>query len=113
FIAAYRAAQLARMRKITAWVKDTLAILKARNTAEIERGFVTHRTLAEPRFLDPSLDPNDRKPGSCYLGNPETANTGPVGLARFSTLRSWLSQWSIDDTNADGLRCAARISAPL
>jgi alpha-beta hydrolase superfamily lysophospholipase len=113
FIAAYRAAQLARMRKITSWVKDTLARLKAKNSGEMERGFVTHRTLAEPRFLDAALDPNNRKIGWCYLGNPETANTGPVGLARFSTLRSWLSQWSIDDTNGNGLRCAAQISVPL
>ncbi|MET0278356.1 MAG: alpha/beta hydrolase [Pseudorhodoplanes sp.] len=113
FIAAFRAAQLARMRKITARVKDTLAMLKAKNTAELERGFVTHRTMAEPRFLDPALDPNDRKPNWCYLGNPETVNTGPVGLARFSTLRSWLSQWSIDDTNGNGLRCARQISVPL
>ncbi len=113
FIADYRAAQLERMRRITAWVKETLATLKARNTAELERGFVTHRTMAEPRFLDPTLDPNDRKPNWCYLGNPETVNTGPVGLARFSTLRSWLSQWSIDDTNGNGLRCAPHISVPL
>jgi alpha-beta hydrolase superfamily lysophospholipase len=113
FIADYRAAQLARVRRITSWVKETLAALKARNTPEMERGFVTHRTLAEPRFLDPALDRNDRKPGWCYLGYPETANTGPVGLARFSTLRSWLSQWSIDDSHADGLKCAAQISAPF
>jgi dienelactone hydrolase len=113
YIASYRAAQLARVRKITAWVKETLVSLKHHNTAEIERGFVTHRTLADPRFLDPTLDPNDRRPRWCYLGNPETVNGGPVGLARFSTLRSWLSQWSIDDTNADGLRCAARITVPF
>lgn len=113
FIAAYRAAQLARMRRITAWVKETLETLKRKNTGEMERGFATHRTMAEPRFLDPALDPNDRKPGWCYLGNPETANTGPVGLARFSTLRSWLSQWSIDDTNGNGVRCAKDISVPL
>jgi len=113
FIAEYRAAQLARMRKITAWVKDELHKLKVKNTGEMERGFVTHRTMAEPRFLDPTLDPNDRKPGWCYLGNPETANTGPVGLARFSTLRSWLSQWSIDDTNGNGVVCSKQISVPL
>jgi pimeloyl-ACP methyl ester carboxylesterase len=113
FIADYRAAQLARVRRITAWVKDTLETLRARNTGEHERGFVTHRTLAEPRFLDPSLDPNDRRPGWCYMGNPETVNTGPVGLARFSTLRSWLSQWSIDDSRADGLASVARFTAPL
>jgi len=113
FIAEYRAAQLARMRRITGWVKDMLETLKRRNTGEIERGFITHRTLAEPRFLDPALDPNDRRPGWCYLGNPETVNSGPVGLARFSTLRSWLSQWSIDDSRADGLSCAARVKVPL
>lgn len=113
FIARYRAAQRARMDRITAQVKATLAMLKARGTAELERGFITHRTLADPRFLDGTLDPNDRKIGWCYLGNPETVNTGPVGLARFSTLRSWLSQWSVADSNADGVRCAAGISVPL
>ena len=113
FIAEYRAAQYARIARITTWVKEMLAELKHRNTGEVERGFITHRTLADPRFLDATLDPNDRRIGWCYLGNPETVNTGPVGLARFSTLRAWLSQWSIDDTNADGLRCAATINAPL
>lgn len=113
FISTYREAQLVRMRRITSTVKATLAELKARGTGEVERGFITHRTLADPRFLDPKLDPNDRKPGWCYLGNPETVNTGPVGLARFSTLRSWLSQWSIDDSNGDGIAAAKRISVPL
>lgn len=113
FIEAYRAAQLARVRRITAWVKETLEGLARAGGAERERGFVTHRTLADPRFLDPTLDPNDRPIGWCYLGDPETVNSGPVGLARFSTLRAWLSQWSIDDTNADALASAARISAPL
>lgn len=113
FIETYRTGQLARMRRITGWVKSTLEHLKTRGGLEMERGFITHRTLADPRFLDPALDPNDRRPGWCYLGHPESANTGPVGLARFSTLRAWLSQWSIDDSNADGLRCAATIKTPL
>lgn len=113
FLERYRAAQLARARKITANVKDTLERLRSIGGKEKERGFVTHRTLADPRFLDAGLDPNDRPIGWCYLGDPETVNSGPVGLARFSTLRSWLSQWSIDDTNADGVKCAAKISAPL
>jgi dienelactone hydrolase len=113
YIRRYRAAQLARMRRITAWVKETLAQLKARNTGEMERGFVVHRTLADPRFLDATLDPNDRRPNWCYMGNPETVNTGPVGLARFSTLRSWLSQWSLDDSCGNGLECVKTIRAPL
>jgi pimeloyl-ACP methyl ester carboxylesterase len=113
YIQRYRKAQLDRMRRITATAKQTLAELKQRNTGELERGFIVHRTLADPRFLDPALDPNDRRPLWCYLGKPETVNTGPVGLARFTTLRSWLSQWSIDDSNGSGIANAARIRAPL
>jgi pimeloyl-ACP methyl ester carboxylesterase len=110
FIERFRAAQLARMRRRTAWVKETLKRLKG---DELERGFVTYRTMCDLRFMDPAVDPNDRRPRWCYLGKPETANTGPVGIGRFSTLRSWLSQWSIDDSNADGPACARAISVPL
>jgi alpha-beta hydrolase superfamily lysophospholipase len=110
FIVRFRAAQLARMRRKTAWVKETLEKLQG---DEMERGFVTYRTMADLRFMDPAIDPNDRRPRWCYLGKPETANTGPVGIGRFSTLRSWLSQWSIDDSSADGPRSAASISVPL
>ena len=113
FLKRYRAAQLARIRRRTAWVKETLERLRRTGGNEVERGFVTHRTMAEPRFLDPNIDPNDRKIGWCYLGHPETVNNGPVGLGRFSTLRAWLSQWSIDDTNVHGERCAAQITVPL
>ena len=113
FIRAYRAAQLARMRKITATAKEMLATLKKRGGGEMERGFITHRTIADLRFMDPAIDPNDRKPRWCWVGNPETANTGPVGLARFSMLRSWLSQWSIDDTRAHGVKAAANITVPF
>jgi pimeloyl-ACP methyl ester carboxylesterase len=113
FIRAYRAAQLARMRKITATVREMLEKLKKRGGGEMERGFITHRTIADPRYLDPALDPNDRKPRWCWVGNPETANTGPVGLARFSMLRSWLSQWSVDDTRAHGVKSAAHITVPF
>ncbi|MEZ5653443.1 MAG: alpha/beta hydrolase [Burkholderiaceae bacterium] len=113
WLAEYRSAQLARMRRITARVQETLETLRRRGTAEVERGFVTHRTMAEPRFLDGTIDPNDRVIGTCYLGVPETVNTGPVGLGRFSTLRAWLSQWSLDHSRADGETCAARMQAPL
>ncbi|HSV82825.1 MAG TPA: alpha/beta hydrolase [Ramlibacter sp.] len=113
FITRYRTAQLGRMRRITVWVKQALAELKARGGLEMERGFIVHRTMADPRFTDPGIDPNDRKPRWCYMGNPETVNMGPVGLARFTTLRSWLSQWSIDDARSDGLQCVATIRCPL
>ena len=113
YVRAYRAAQLARMRKITATAKEMLERLKKRGGAEMERGFITHRTIADLRFMDPAIDRNDRRPRWCWVGNPETANTGPVGLARFSMLRSWLSQWSIDDTRAHGVKSASNITVPF
>lgn len=113
FVAEYRARQRARIDRIRNWVLDTLETLRKRGGGEVERGFVTHRTFADPRFLDPTLDPNDRKPRWSYLGNPETVNSGPVALGRFSTLRSWLSQWSIEDSRANGVECAQHIRAPF
>lgn len=113
YIAAYRAAQLARVSRIREWVLESLDTLKTKKTGELERGFVTHRTLADLRFVDGTIEPNGRPANWCYLGNPETVNNGPVGLSRFSTLRSWLSQWSIFDTNADGLTCVSQISKPM
>jgi len=110
FVAAFRARQLARNRKITAWVQETLERLKRRNGPEQERGFVVHRTMCDVRWLDPAVDPNRRKPNWCYMGDPATVNVGPVGLARYSSLRSWLSQWSYDLSNAKGPGNAARIA---
>ncbi len=112
FVRHFREAQTGRLRRRTVWVKEKLAALKAKGGDEVERGFVTFRTMADLRFMDPAIDPNERKPRWCYLGKPETANTGPVGLARFSTLRAWLSQWS-EESNADGPRSAASISVPF
>lgn len=109
FVARFRDAQRARNRRITAWCQEMLAELSGRDGPEIERGFVTHRTMCDVRWLDPTIDPNGRKPGWCYMGDPRTVNVGPVGLARFSTLRSWLSQWSLDLSNAKGPMNAARI----
>lgn len=113
FLAEYRNRQIARNRRITRWVREQLAELKARGLEHHERCFTVQGTMADPRWVDPAVDPNDRPPNHCMLGDPFTVNDGPVGLARFTTLRSWLSQWSYDDSNADGLKCAARISGPM
>ena len=109
FIERFRVAQIARNRRITAWAEAMLEALRSRATAETERGFVTHRTMCDVRWLDPTIEPNGRKPGWCYLGDPQSVNVGPVGLARFSTLRSWLSQWSYDRSNVKGAENAAGI----
>jgi pimeloyl-ACP methyl ester carboxylesterase len=109
FVDQFRTAQIARNQRITAWVKDQLATIEPGT----ERGFVTHGTMCDVRWTDPTQEPSDRRPHECYLGIPKIANDGPVGLARFSTLRSWMSQWSYDDTNATGIGNASRISCPV
>jgi len=114
FVATFRAAQRARNRRISAWARDQLELLRSGGGPESERSFLVHRTMCDVRWLDPTVDPNDRRPGWCYLGDPRAANVGPVGLARYTTLRSWLSQWSLDDSVSGGARNAARIvSTPV
>ena len=111
FVRTFRAAQQARNRRITAWARDTLDFLKRKDDGEMERGFVVHRTMCDVRWIDPTVDPNGRKPNWCYLGDPRIVNAAPAGLARFSTLRSWLSQWSYDLSNAKAAMNAPRIRA--
>jgi len=110
FVARFREAQRARNRRITDWALEQLERLRRQGTAEQERAFVVHRTMCDVRWLDPAIDPSDRRPGWTYMGDPVAVNVGPVGLARFTTLRSWLSQWSYDLSNARGPINAARIA---
>jgi hypothetical protein len=105
----YRAAQLDRMDRIDHWVDAELA--RVTDNGATDRAFVVHRTVADPRFLDLTLDPSDREIGSMY-GDPAIANTAAGGLARFTTLRSWLSTWSLSRTRADALKDLPNVSAP-
>lgn len=114
FVARYREAQIARNRRITDWVQRELGRRRAEpDQFAPELAFVVHGTMADPRWLDPAIDPSDRKPNSCYLGEPRVVNDGPVGLARFSTLRSWLSQWGYDTARGDALTSASDIGEPV
>ncbi len=113
FVERFRAAQIARNRRITARATSALAALKAAGDPDAERPFVVYGTMCDVRWTDPTQDPSDRRPGTCYLGEPRVANDGPVGLARFTTLRSWLSQWSYDESRANGVINAGRTSCPV
>jgi len=112
FLTRYRAAQVERNRRITASVREKLAALRAAGRPHDEHCFVVQGTNADPRWLDATIDPNERTPGTSWLGDPRISNTSPIGLARYTSLRSWLSQWSFDESHAHGERNAANLDVP-
>ena len=65
-----------------------------------------YRAWADLRFVDLTLDPSDR-PAGCYYGDPRIANRMPFGLAASNTLRSWLSMWSLSES-----QCRAELHLP-
>ena len=100
FIARYRAAQKARNQRITDWAKAELARVNAAGVPD--RIFALFRNWADLRFLDPAIDPSERPCPGCYAGDPARANRGPFGIGRTSTLRAWLSMWSLETSHCQG-----------
>lgn len=116
FVERYRAAQLARNRRISAWAESQLRAL--RDARHVPAGlddmtFVVPGTSADLRFLDGAIDPSDRPVGTTPWGKPAVTNHLPAGIGRVATLRSWLNQWSIDHTNGDSLRWLPEIDVPI
>ncbi len=113
FLVAYRERQRDRNRRITRFAQETLAEFRRAGKPHAEHAFVVHGTMADPRWLDPTIEPNGRKPRWSYLGDPEVANTSPGALMRFTTARSWLSQWGLDTAQVDAGDAAPRVSVPV
>lgn len=111
YVARFRAAQLARRDRIEAWVRARLRMLRATPGAPSDQTFLVYRTHSDPRFLDTTLDANDRPVGSIW-GDARTVNYAANAMGRFNTLRSWLSQWS-SGSQADGPVCLARCTVPV
>lgn len=110
FLQRYRAAQVARNHRITAWVEDELQRLQA--AGRRDRAFLVTRTWADPRLLDGSLDPSARPIGVCYAGDPRRANHGPMGIGLTNSLRTWLSMWSLEHSPCRGTPHLNRITSP-
>ncbi len=112
FVAAFRAGQRARCerldRQALAWCEEAAWFRARRGVADGagERAFVErhalqrrylviYRTLADPRYLDPTLDPSPRPLGSVFsFGRDPIAGNYGEGLARAMSARGWLSTWS-------------------
>ena len=113
FLERYEQAQVARMKRIDTWVLGRLQLLKDIGLPHRDEAFTVHRTMAFPGWLDPAVDTNDRGAGQTYLGQPEQVNHALFGLARHTSLRSWLSQWSLEHSRADGEVCGRDVAVPV
>jgi pimeloyl-ACP methyl ester carboxylesterase len=98
FQSLYRTAQLERNRKISAWARAELDRLSTPSIPAFDRLFTVPRLWADLRFVDGAIEPSDRHTPECWIGDPKRANYGTFALGGVSTLRTWLSMWSIDDS---------------
>jgi hypothetical protein len=115
WLATYREAQRARVARIDAVAREAIAASAragerakaidkqadpdawrfSRKRAVSQPTLVIHRTLADPAYLDLTIDPDDRPQGSLFaFPDPFDANYARLGLARTMTPRGWLSTWS-------------------
>jgi len=114
FLQRFASAQAARLARIEAWVDQRLVTLRAAYGAgspAADQVFTVHRTHADPRCLDLSLDANDRALGSVW-GDPKTVNASAYAMGRISSLTGFLSQWS-SRSLADGPRNLAACTHPV
>jgi hypothetical protein len=129
FLDRYRAAQLARARRIDALAMSMVD--RQRNAAEMsihlpaDKAFhlartatagwhlVIYRTMADPAMVDLSIDPDDRCVRSYAGPRPDLENYGENGFARYLTPRAWLSTWSPFASRADTEENCRRFSDPL
>lgn len=125
FLARYRQAQRDRIARIDEHARSLAAqTVQARKrfgasqdpddrrVSLVPRIITTYRTDADPRYVDLSIDPNDRHYGSLFGRRPDLINYGLVGFGRLTTPDAWLSTWSANTTNADFVRCAAGVRIP-
>jgi pimeloyl-ACP methyl ester carboxylesterase len=110
FLARYRAAQTARNHAITEWAETELKRVRAAGFSD--RPFIVMRTWADPRMVDPTIEPTKRQANLCYAGIPAKANRSAHGIAAACTLRNWLGMWSLRVAQTRAEPHLARVTCP-
>ena len=86
--------------------------LKLRQRAASGQIMTIWRTMADPGYVDLSIDPSDRDRGSIRSTNPETYNYTEFGYARVLTSRAWLSSWSGGACQVDTVEMSRYVTVP-
>ncbi|MBX3219281.1 MAG: hypothetical protein KF795_02105 [Labilithrix sp.] len=133
FLARYRAAQEARVKRLDDRARALIAVhdeaarasrapeFSGRSAAErrdvlrrrvCETVMVVYRTMANPAAIDRRIDPSGRDYGSLLTERPDLLDYAALGLGRTCTPRAWLSTWSGLSSRADLVANVARITEP-
>jgi pimeloyl-ACP methyl ester carboxylesterase len=129
FLARYRAAQMARVKRIDVKARGLLkrqrdaaavveklgpaASLEQRRAAIVEHHMIVYRAIADPAAVDLSIDPDDRLVRSYHSPRPDLENYGGDNFGRFITPRAWLSTWSALSSNAGTSKNLKKVTAPV
>lgn len=113
WVATYRQAQATRMdrtqhgQKISSVNSTTATATPCPTCPSASTAPAPTRGSSTPPSTPPTANPE-------HSGeNPKSANLRPVTLGSVSSLRSWLSQWSVTDTNGHGPTCLDHVSVPV
>jgi hypothetical protein len=133
FVDRYRAAQRRRVARIDATARrliaernqargeifaggfgERTAAEQARTVrrAAVHPPMIVHRTEADLRALDTSLDPSARDAGTLFSYRPDLTNYMELGFARVTTPKAWLSTWSGAASHAALERNAPAVAVP-
>ncbi|WP_416973702.1 hypothetical protein [Streptomyces sp. 4F14] len=127
WLAAYRAGQRARARRLDVSARTLIADYEeTRRVVDRDdlgsplarRALMSpylsiYGTVANPAHTDPTIHPNHRAPGSIFAsGHPLRGGYGPHALGRVLTARAWLSTWSGLSARAEWARAAEHIDVP-
>ena len=134
FVKRYRAAQIERVARIDARARALIAdqmdaeatrgdpafaaLPAARQRSTLQRAsfqpiMTVYRTMANPNYVDKSLDPSHRAYGCLLSERPDLMNFQLMGFGRVQTPDAWLSTWSGLSSNANLLKNGYAITEPV
>ncbi|MFA7584875.1 MAG: hypothetical protein WCY11_01575 [Novosphingobium sp.] len=134
FLARYRAAQVARCRRIDARARQEVERKRKHRAMMADPGFADlplaeqnaitrmavachtlaiYRTMADPALTDLSLFPSNRSIIGLMQPDPQTANWSIPGFVQMMTAEGWLSTWSGLSTRVNMHEDVTKVTQPV